>query len=104
MSTENSIKELQKRLDELFFQNALNEVYLKTLEKAIFELSSHLLTEDELSIFQKYYNHSLLSQSYQRINDLHSENTLFFPNRLAHELFDLHCRLKDFEKENNLCD
>lgn len=45
----NEVKEIQNKLDDLFFQNALNEVWLKTLEETIFKLAARLLTKDELS-------------------------------------------------------
>ena len=100
----NEIKEIQNKLDDLFFQNALNEVWLKTLEETIFKLAARLLTKDELSNLWKDFRHAHLRESHQKIYDLQGNDVLYHPYRLSSELFDLQCRLRNFEKQNNLRD
>ena len=101
MSTDDVIMEMQEKIDNLRFEVALNEVYLKTLEQLVIELASHLLKKDELVGVLDEAEYERTYQAYDRLICLEKEGELYHPHTVQPHIFEFYCRLKDLERERN---
>ena len=101
MSTDDVIKEMQEKIDNLRFEVALNEVYLKTLEQLVIELGSRLLKKDELAGVLDEVEYEKTYQAYDRLICLEKEEELYRPHTVQPHIFEFYCRMKDLERERN---
>ena len=101
MSTDDVIKEMQEKIDNLRFEVALNEVYLKTLEQLVIELASRLLKKGELEGVLDEAEYERTYQAYDRLICLEKEGELYHPHTVQPHIFEFYCRLKDLKRDRN---
>lgn len=101
MSTDDVIKEMQEKIDNLRFEVALNEVYLKTLEQLVIELASRLLKKGELEGVLDEAEYERTYQAYDRLICLEKEGELYRPHTVQPHIFEFYCRLKDLKRDRN---